>query len=281
MLNFIVTGLLLTHVVFQSYGSICLWLLQTYSRIQMYLQPPKKIVHKVDDGLECLVEDRIMKYTVTNALDKINDSELGVLISGKNMVLFYPPLDSYVPEYEESSVTFISVSISIYPDLSVHHDIKLKTADYSFYVVGNELNVDFVRYYFLRFKNTYLSPDVEYIMTVVDDKVEFHGVDQNECVALEKDDYQIFTYKDEEEQEQEEVVPIEELVDENLVEELPVEESLINNSDPVLYTSLPTDDCDLDIDQLIQIEQDMMNEQLNNEVDTLLDRFVSEYECVF
>jgi hypothetical protein len=271
MFTFIVSGLLLTHVVFYSYGSICLWLLQTYSQIQMYLQPPKKMVHNVEDGLECLVEDRIMKYTVTNALDKINDSELGVLISEKNMVLFYPPIDSYVPDYEESNVKFISVSISIYPDLSVHQDIKLKTADYSFYVVGNELNVDFVRYYFLRFKNMYLSPDVEYIMTIVDDNVEFHSVDQNECVAFEKDDYQIFTYKEQE------------VIAEELPEEL-LNESVTDayiNSDPVLYTSLPTDDCDLDINQLIQIEEDMMNETLNNEVDILLDRFVSEYECVF
>jgi hypothetical protein len=297
MFHFIITSLLLTHFVFYNYGNICLWLLQTYSRIQMRMQPPKKVCNKIEDGLECLVEERIIKYTVDSALDKINDSDVSVLVSNKNMIIFYPPIESYVPDYEQSNVRFVALTICINDDLSVEHTIQLETSDYSFYVVGNELNVDFVRYYFLRFKNIFLPADVDYNMTIVDENIEFYSLDQNECIALEKDDYQIFTYKDYVEEEEEEALEEDEqkddvnengdiyICDDGVIydaNEQEKEEEEVQQQDQVpdligspLYTILPTDDCDLDIDQLIQIERDMMDEHDQN---TLIDDLVTEYE---
>ena len=292
MFYFIIfNGVILTHFmfyIFYNYAHVFLWVLQTYSRIQMNL--PKKVMDKIEDGLECLVEDRIIKYTVKNALDKINESDVAVLVSDKNMILFYPPIDSYFPEYEQSNVRFISVTITIYPELSVNEEIKLKTSEYSFYVVDNELNVDFVRYYFLKFKNVLLPYDVEYTMTVVDDNVTFHTLDQNECIAFEKNSYQIFTYKNEQEEEEgeeEEGVGDEvekgegEEQEERDQEEEEEEEEYPNSR---TYTIVPTcEDVDesFNIDHLIQIEEDMMNEN----VETLVDKFTSEYddayECVF
>ena len=265
--------------IFYNYAHVFLWVLQTYSRIQMTL--PKKVMDKIEDGLECLVEDRIIKYTVNNAIDKINDSDLAVLVSDKNMILFYPPIDSYFPEYEQSDVRFISVTITIFPELSVSEEIKLKTAEYSFYVVDNELNVDFVRYYFLKFKNVFLPYDVEYTMTVVDENVTFHTLDQNECIAFEKNSYQIFTYKEEsdEEEDGDEEGGNEQEGDE---EEDGEEEEVEPKSRA--YTIVPTcEDLDenFNLEHLIQIEEDMMNE--NSE--TLVDKFVSEYddayECIY
>lgn len=298
MMNCIVTTLLLGHIVFYNYGNICLWLVQTYSRIQMYLKPPKKVCNKVEDGLECLVEDRIIKYTTASALSKINESEVSVVVSNKNMIIFYPPIESYVPDYEESNVRFISVSVSIYPDnvsiVPVDYTIQLETSDYSFYVVENELNVDFVRYYFLRFRNIFLPTDVRYNMTIVDENVQVYDLDQNESISFEKDDYQIFTYKDYVE---EEVLEEDEqnedgkgdiyigadgvIYDANEQEEegqSHQQEQVPDLRGSPLYTSLPTDECDLDIDQLIQIERYMMDEDDQN---TLFDRFIVEYENVF
>ena len=296
MMNCIVTTLLLGHIVFYNYGNICLWLVQTYSRIQMYLKPPKKVCNKVEDGLECLVEGRIIKYTTASALSKINESDVSVLVSNKNMIIFYPPIESYVPDYEESNVRFISASVSIYPDdvslVPVDYTIQLETSDYSFYVVGNELNVDFVRYYFLRFRNIFLPADVHYNMTIVDENVQVYDLDQNESISFEKDDYQIFTYKDEERvlDEEEEVEHDKGYIyicDDGIIgadgviydaNEQEEEEEVPDLRGSPLYTSLPTDDCDLDIDQLIQIERDMMDE---NDQNTLFDRFMVEYENVF
>lgn len=304
MMNCIVTTLLLGHIVFYNYGNICLWLVQTYSRIQMHFKPPKKVCNKIEDGLECLVEERIIKYTVDSALDKINDSDVSVLVSNKNMIIFYPPIESYVPDYEQSNVRFISASVSIYYGDSVvggEYPIQLETADYSFYVVANELNVDFVRYYFLRFKNILLPIDVQYTMTIVDEDVQVYDLDQNECIAFEKDDYQIFTYKDYVEEEEEEALEEDDNANEDGKGDIYIYADGIIGADGViydanehvqsqeqdqvhdlrgspLYTSLPTDECDLDIDQLIQIERYMMDE---NDQNTFFDRFIVEYENVF
>ena len=255
MFCFIVSTLLLSHYMIHNYASIFLWLVQSYSRIQMYLQQPKQIVHGLKDRIECLVDDRIVAYTADKELNKINNSTIGVLISNKNMILFYPPIDTYSPEYEVSDVRFISVNIEIIgSDLNICQDIKLKTPDYSFYVVGNELNVDFVRYYFLRFENIFLPCDVQYTMTIVDENVRFHSVDQNECIAFEKDSYQFFTYKDG------------------------------NDADDELNDSMGDDNIQwqdeviLDLDQMIQIETDMMKETIRDDVYEEMDKMANEVE---
>jgi hypothetical protein len=190
-------------------------------------------------------------------MDKINDSELAVIRLNKNMIIFYPQIDSFFLDYEKSNVTFISVIVNI--EDGEQYEIKLKTPSYSFYVVGNELNVDFVRYYLLKFKNVYLAPDVEYTMTIVDNNVNFYSVDQNECVAFEKDNYQIFTYKDQEGEgevkDQEEGEREEEVKDQERKEE--GEEEIKEQCVSVLE-----DECaSMDIDQLINIEQEMDIEQ--------------------
>jgi hypothetical protein len=142
-----------------------------------------------------------MRANTDDALNKINVSDVAVLISNKNMIIFYPPIDKYFAEYEVSNVRFISAIVTIN---DVQHEIKLKTPDYSFYVVGNDLNVDFVRYYMRKFKNISLPLDVEYKLDLVDDNVKFFTLDQHECIAIEKDTYQIYTYREEEEEEKEE-----------------------------------------------------------------------------
>jgi hypothetical protein len=232
----------------------------------MRFQPSKQITNaekeEEEDGLECFVGKRIIKHiTMNNAMDKINDSELAVIKLSKNMIIFYPPIDSFFLEYEKSNVIFISVIVSI--EDGEQYEIKLKTPSYSFYVVGNELNVDFVRYYLLKFKNVYLDPDVEYTMTIVDNNVNFYEVDQNECIAFEKDDYQIFTYRDQEEEEEGE----EELKDqeEEVKKEEEEEEDQKDQEGEELKeqcVSVLEDECaSMDIEQLINIEEEMDIEQ--------------------
>ena len=205
-----------------------------------------------EDGLECFVGKRIIKHiTMNNAMDKINDSELAVIRLSKNMIIFYPQIDSFLLDYEKSNVTFISVIVNI--EDGEQYEIKLKTPSYSFYVVGNELNVDFVRYYLLKFKNVYIDPDVEYTMTIVDNNVNFYSVDQHECVSFEKDNYQIFTYKDQEGEGEEEGEREEEVKDEEGEGQEEMKEQCV---------SVLEDECaSMDIDQLINIEEEMDIEQ--------------------
>ena len=264
MFGLFIGALILSQYVFYNYGHLCLWLIRIYSRVQMKLltHQEKEKEEEEEDGLECFVGKRIIKHiTMNNAMDKINDSELAVIRLNKNMIIFYPPIDSFFLDYEKSNVTFISVIVNI--EDGEQYEIKLKTPSYSFYVVGNELNVDFVRYYLLKFKNVYLAPDVEYTMTIVDNNVNFYSVDQNECVAFEKDNYQIFTYKDQEgEGEGEGEVKDEEGEEEVKEQEVKDEEGEGEEEIKEQCVSVLEDECaSMDIDQLINIEQEMDIEQ--------------------
>lgn len=283
----IVGVLLLSQYVFYNYGHICLRLIQTYSRIQMSLRKQKQKQITKDDleWLECFVGRHIVHYAVDNtALHTINNSDFAVLVNKKNMIMFYPPLDEYFPEYEVSNVEFISVQVSIGGGST--YDIKLKTADHSFYVVGNELNVDFVRYYILRTNNVWLPSDVEYTMTIVDDNVQFHEINQCECLAIEKDTYHIFRYEEEEEaQEGEDDYGLLDYEDDEERERDGAEEKKppVGNNEieeveyiPIIYTRIPEcdeeEECPMEIEQLLQVEDDMRTEMKD------LEKYITEFD---
>ena len=197
-----VSVMLTSNFVLQNVGRIGLYLIQTYSRVQLFLRTQtQKRLTSDGDYLDCLIGSRLLHANTDDAFDKINVSDVSVLISNKNMVMFYPPIDEYFADYEVSSVRFISAIVTID---AVQYEIKLKTPDYSFYVVGNDLNVDFVRYYLRKFKNISLPCDVEYLLDIVDDNVKFFTLDQHECISIEKDTYQIYTYRDEKKEERKE-----------------------------------------------------------------------------
>lgn len=278
----IIGALLLSQYVFYNYGHICLRLIQTYSRIQMSLrkQKQKQITRDDLEWLECFIGRHIVHYAVDNtALHTINNSDFAVLVNKKNMIMFYPPVDEYFPDYEVSNIEFISVQVSI--EGGHTYDIKMKTADHSFYVVGNELNVDFVRYYILRTNNVWLPSDVEYTMTIVDDNVQFHEINQCECLAIEKDTYHIFRYEDDEEGEEDDygLLDYEDEEEEREEEKKPpVGNNEIEEVEyiPIIYSRIPEcdeeEDCPMEIEQLLQVEDDMKTEMKD------LDKYITEFD---
>jgi hypothetical protein len=188
---------LLVNFILSNLGPILFYIIQLYSRIQLLIINPT-LTKQLNENyyeperFECFVDNRLIQYnTSENAIEKINESEITVLISKKHMVCFYPPIKEYDSIYEASSVRFISVKIEID---SVEYDIKMCSPTHSFYVSGNDLNVDWVRYYFLKFNKIVLSADVEYKMTVIDDDVNFIVLNQFECIELDRDNYNIYTY---------------------------------------------------------------------------------------
>lgn len=192
-----ISTFVLVNFILSNLGPILFYIIQLYSRIQLFIINPtltKQILNESyePDRFECFVGNRLIQCnTSENAIEKINDSEITVLISKKHMVCFYPPIEEYDSTYEASNVRFISVKIEIG---SVEYDIKMCSPTYSFYVIGNDLNVDWVRYYFLKFNKIVLSADVEYQMTVIDDDVNFIVLNQFECIELDRDEYNVYTY---------------------------------------------------------------------------------------
>jgi hypothetical protein len=244
----IVGAFVLANFILSNLTTISFHIIHLFSRIQLALsnhttQHKNKFIKKdadIADMLDCLVGNQLIKCnTSENVIEKINGSQITVLISGKNMVCFYPPIIKYYANYEESDVRFISVKIEIN---SVEFDIKMAGPAHSFYVVGNDLNLDWVRYYFLKFNNIELSKEVEYILTIIDDDVNFIEINQNECLSLEKNEYNVYTYEDEDDDNEDEF-DIDLETEKHMMAEMKEEEEEEEME--------PDDDCDCDIASII------------------------------
>jgi hypothetical protein len=193
-----ISTFVLVNFILSNLGPILFYIIQLFSRIQLFINltpnPTKHLTNEKNelDKFDCFVGNQLVQCDPSeNAIEKINGSEITVLISGKHMVCFYPPIEEYNSTNEASNVRFISVKIEIG---SVEYDIKMCGPTYSFYVVGNDLNVDWVRYYFLKFKDILLPANVEYQLTVIDDDVNFIVLNQFECIGLDRDEYNVYTY---------------------------------------------------------------------------------------
>lgn len=191
-----ISTFVLVNFILSNLGPILFYIIQLFSRVQIFIKLPTNQQQQLTndnkpDSFDCFVGNQLVQCNCENAIEKINGSELTVLISGKHMVCFYPQLVDYVSTYEVSNVRFISVRIEIG---SIEYDIKMCGPTHSFYVVGNDLNVDWVRYYFLKFKDILLPANVEYQISVIDDDVNFIVLNQFECIGLDRDEYNVYTY---------------------------------------------------------------------------------------
>lgn len=258
MLYYIVSSLFMIHFIIQNVGPIYYILVRLFSKVQLMLCPPP--AHKKSgNSIDLLMNGMICEYYVDNAFNLINLSEFAVLKSGKYRICFYPPIESYIREYEPSQVQFISTKINID---STEYTLRLQTPEYSFYVVHNEINVDFVRYYFNKYHNMMLPVDVKYVITIIDDNVQFITFDETQILVFEPNSYLIYNpdeqdEDDDKEQDEEEnddisierMIEIGEEIDAEKVEDIP-EES------------------DLEMEQII----------LEHEKDLEMDKFIAEYD---
>ena len=195
MLYYIVSSFIMIHFITQNVGPIYYNLVRLFSKIQLMICPPPPPHKTSGNSLDLLMNSSmICEYHVDNAFNWINLSEFAVLKSGKHRICFYPPIESYIPEYEPSQVQFISSKINID---STEYTLRLQTPEYSFYVVHNEINVDFVRYYFIKYHNMVLPVDVEYVITIIDDNVKFITFDQKQILVFEPTSYLVYNPEDE------------------------------------------------------------------------------------
>lgn len=265
MFTYIVTSLLIIHLTMTNFTFICYHLIRLYSYLQIKLTTNKtpKIKNVDKDTLDCLVGDTILTGdSDEDNLEVINQCDFAVLISkGANMVCFYPPLDEYNPEYEMSMLQFISVKIEID---SVEYDIKMRTSHYTFYIVDNELNVEWVRYYFQKFLKISLPVDVKYQMTIVDENVQFIMLNENESMVLEQNSYRLYL-EDQEEEEEEEEDQSPEVEEPNDPDEISLEKMIEIEEEIKAEQKQQQDEGDLDVDKLIsEFEQMSVEEEVPN-----------------
>jgi hypothetical protein len=250
-------SVILTNIVLNNVSTVVFFLINMFSRLQLRMCTKQKRIEHVntDYNMDCLIGDSIVRFdSILNVVEKINQSDFAVISSGKYMICYYPQITEYTKEFEVSNVQFISVKIVI---ASVEYSIKMCSPDYSFYVVGNELNVEWVRYYFLKYKSISLSHDVRYILTILDDNVQFIGLSENDCVVLEKNKYQIHRYTENENE------------DDNDNDE-------DDNEDDNDEDDNDNDEDDVGLDRMIKIGEEIENERLSM-IEIENERLVEEY----
>jgi hypothetical protein len=233
-----------------------------------------------DASFDCLIGNSVISCTLDDALEKINGSDLTVLNLDGNLICFYPPVEAYYPSHEVSNVQFISVRINIG---SVEYNLKLETPEYSFYVIGNELNVDWVRYYFIKFLHIILTPEVEYEISIVDDNVQFITLTQYESLVFEKDDYELFSYienKDADDglrqgQQRQGQQQDQDTGDELVLSDDEIEDEMEDEADELEGEEI---EIEVEVGRMIEIEQEVLKEQRQQEQDDELDRIIAEYD---
>lgn len=278
---YIITTFFIAQLMFMNAGFIIYHTINWYSYFQMKLTTNKKKIGNEDkDTLDCLIGNYLITENDTNdALDEINGSDFAVLIcKGTDMVCFYPPVEKYNPEYELSDIQFISVKVEID---SVEHDVRLKTSEYTFYIVGNELNTNWIRYYFCKYLNISLPNDVKYMMTIIDDNVQFVVMNENQSLVINKDSYDIFDYIEEDNAVQDSEVQDNEIQDNEIQDNSQEEDNAVQDKD--IDDVQQEDPTELSLDRMIELEdeikEELQHEEEQEPVDDLdIDKIIAEFD---
>lgn len=283
---YIITTFFIAQLMFMNAGFIIYHTINWYSYFQMKLTTnKKKIGNEEKDTLDCLIGNYLITENDTSdALDEINGSDFAVLIcKGTDMVCFYPPVEEYNPEYELSDIQFISVKVEID---SVEHDVRLKTPEYTFYIVGNELNANWIRYYFCKYLNISLPNDVKYVMTIIDDNVQFVIINENQSLVINKDSYDIFDYIEEDNAVQDSEVQDNEIQD-NAVQDNEIQDNSQEEDNAVQDKDIDDvqqeDPTELSLDRMIELEdeikEELQHEEEQEPVDDLdIDKIIAEFD---
>jgi hypothetical protein len=96
-------------------------------------------------------------------------------------------------DYKISKVTFMSVELEYNGSL---YSIILKNDTYNYYIVGNILNQQFLKYYLRNILKSNINDDIpfEYTLNIIDDNVNFITVKNTEYLIFNEDNYEIKQY---------------------------------------------------------------------------------------
>lgn len=116
------------------------------------------------------------------------NSKMIILNDGIYKICYYKPFENVSSKYEISDISFISFKITIDKK---EYNIRLETPEYNFYIVGNEINYQWVKYYFNKYLDNNFIDINEYNIEIVDDDVNFINISQNDKIIFKKETYEI------------------------------------------------------------------------------------------
>jgi hypothetical protein len=121
------------------------------------------------------------------------DSKMMILNEGIHKICYYKPFENVSSKYDISETSFISFKITIGEK---EYNIRLTTPEYNFYIVNNEINHQWVKYYFNKYLNNNFIDITEYNIEIVDDNVNFINITQNDKIIFKKKTYEIVKHKE-------------------------------------------------------------------------------------
>lgn len=121
------------------------------------------------------------------------NSKMIILNEGIHKICYYKPFENVSLKYDISDISFISFKITIDKK---EYNIRLSTSEYNFYIVGNEINYQWVKYYFNKYLDNNFMDINEYNIEIVDDNVNFINITQNDKIIFKKETYEIVKHEE-------------------------------------------------------------------------------------
>lgn len=105
--------------------------------------------------------------------------------------------DEPLSTYEETKFTFMSILITTN---ETTYTVKLKDNTFNYYIVGNSLSRNFIKYYLGAITQKYYGPDekFEYVLNIIDHNINVISINQDQKLIFDKTSYTIVDEKEKE-----------------------------------------------------------------------------------
>ena len=180
---------------------ICYNLIYVYSFCQITLN---NIIHFCIPYIQFATKT-VAKMISSNATNTINTNitNISLVTTDYNLVLLKSlandmiildklPNDLNVLKYEQSNIRFLALYMKMLKDDS-KHIIELFNKDMNFYIVGNVINSEFLKYYLQNILQITVdkSSPFTYTLELMDQNIEMVYLNETQSIVLKKDDYAV------------------------------------------------------------------------------------------
>jgi hypothetical protein len=181
--------------------NICYNLIYVYSFCQITLN---NIIHFCIPYIQ--LATKFVAKMISNASTEntnINITNISLVTTDYNLVLVKSlandmiildklPSDLNALQYEQSNIRFLALYMKMLNDDS-KHIIELFNKDMNFYIVGNVINSEFLKYYLHNILNITVdkSRPFTYTLELMDQNIKMVYLDETQSIVLKKDDYEV------------------------------------------------------------------------------------------
>ena len=136
-------------------------------------------------------EKEYLKYeSLEGDYDFIVYSDVSKHGKTNNVIYKTIPTDGY--HYKTSNVSFFLVDFEYLENNSVPQEIHFKTDEYNYYIVGNEINEAFMKYFLQKhYPDLYKGENTRYTLTIIDNNVSKVIIDNKQSIQFLENSYNL------------------------------------------------------------------------------------------